>query len=42
MMIGSAASVSARLPPASCIRMIAPGRAPDTAVWTIESTPGSW
>ena len=37
---GRAATVSARLPPASCIRMIAPGRAPETAEWTIAATPG--
>ena len=35
MIRGSAATVSERSPPASCRRMIAPGRAPSTAESTI-------
>ena len=40
MILGSAATVSDRLPPASCMRMIAPGLAPRKARWTITLTPG--
>ena len=40
MIAGSAAIVSERSPPASCMRMIAPGWAPASARCTIAATPG--
>ena len=40
MMVGSAAIVSERSPPASCMRMIAPGWAPASALCTIAWAPG--